>query len=148
VGVAFSFLSAALLALTPHDLEKGPNPEIKLWAAISVNDPVIEHDRVKDRLMVSFALVNDDDRVLDPDLPNSKLFINGKELPNWKQTIAQGPRDDRFDALPPGDYLILSAALGEHFVKPGSYKIKWQGKDFEAPEIMFRVITSKDKKPN
>ena len=117
----------------------------KLWAAISVNDPV--YVKGKDGpLMIHFGLVNDGSKVVDPGIGSTQLFVNGKELKDWPFTAAQGPQDDRFEALPPGDSLRFAVDLRRHFQKDGIYKVSWKGDGFESSQIVFRVI-SKDHLP-
>jgi hypothetical protein len=131
--IAFSALFAILAAL-PGSPAPREEDRVKLWAAISVNDPVIEEDRVKESLRITFSVVND-----------GRKTINGKELHDWRTIIMHGARDDRFEALPPGDFLVLTKGLGPYFAKCGVYKVRWKGTDFETAEIVLRVIPSKEK---
>jgi hypothetical protein len=124
---------------------KEPRTEGNLWAAITVNDAVFEERQGTKALNIFFALVNDGKKVVDPEIRSSHLLVNGKELKDWGFIIAGGIRDDRFTALPAGDYLSFAYALGNHFQKPGIYKLHWKGKAFDAPEIVFRVVP---KSPN
>jgi hypothetical protein len=134
-----------------------PRPEkgVKLWAAVGVSDALLdwsnhfwENPRIPP-FTIDFALVNDGDKVIDPKLESSQLFINGRECDgkdgriNWAVQMGNGPRDDRWKALPPGDYLNFKIAMTEHFKEPGEYRIKWKGEGFEAPEVVFRVMPSK-----
>jgi hypothetical protein len=112
----------------------------KLWAAISVNHPILDHGLRGDPFMIHFGLLNDSNKTIKPDLDSSQLLINGKNLKDWDFIIFNGPRDDRWDTLPPGDYLLFGIALGTHFEKPGVYKVIWKGKGFQSPEIVFRVV--------
>ena len=91
-----------------------------------------------------FALVNDGDKTLNPEIESSELLVNGKQLKDWAFIIGQGPRDDRFAALPPGDHLLFGYALGDHFQKPGIYKLSWKGKNFQSSQIGFRVLPKKE----
>jgi hypothetical protein len=119
----------------PAEAKKG------LWAGISVSHPAYVPGRAwASPFVIHFAVVNDGDKTVDPQLEASKLLVNGKELEDWAFNIAQGPRDNRFKALPPGDDLSLAMALGKYFTKPGTYRVSWKGKGFEAPEIVFRVL--------
>jgi hypothetical protein len=117
----------------------------KLWAAISVSKPIFEQGEVTKALQIHFALVNEGKKVVDPEIRSSHLFVNGKELKDWDFIIAGGIRDDRFKAFPPADNLSFCYSLGNHFEKPGIYKVHWKGKAFDAPEIVFRVVP---KSPN
>ena len=152
-------LVAALIAVTAG-AQEAPKPKeapkavkgTKLWAAVSVSDTILNWDdlawktELRPPFMIHFYLVNDGDKVVDPKLTSSRLFINGKECDgkegriNWPLNIGNGPRDDRWEALPPGDYLSFGYAMGDHFKKPGIYRIKWKGESFDAPEVVFRVM--------
>ena len=99
----------------------------KLWAALSVNHPVFRQAETK-ALNIEFTLVNDGDAVLDPKIGDSKIIINGKELADSGFILSNGPRDARFDALPPGDHLRFGYALGDHFLEPGVYRVSWRGR--------------------
>jgi hypothetical protein len=155
-------LVAALVAVAAG-AQEAPKPKeapqaalgTKLWAAVSVSDTIINWG---DRawvpglrplpFMINFYLVNDGDKVVDPKVESSQLFINGKECkgkvaPNgldWPFIMASGPRDGRWKALPPGDHLSFGYAMGDYFKEPGIYRIKWKGEGFEAPEVVLRVM--------
>jgi hypothetical protein len=116
----------------------------KLWAAISVSRSVRDLDvETQDPFVLHFGIVNDGDKTVDPELNSSQLLINGKELKDWDIIIMNGPRGETDEALPPGEACVFCYDLGEHFEKPGIYKVVWKGKDFQAPEIVFRVLPKK-----
>jgi hypothetical protein len=104
--------------------------------------------------MFHFYLVNDGKVVIDPKVESSQLFINGKECKgrdapfgiDWPYIVVNGPCDDRLNALPPGDDLQFSYAMGDYFKEPGIYRVKWKGEGFEAPEVVFRVMPRKKDK--
>jgi len=123
------------------DEKKG---EVKLWAAISVNEPVFRDGYTKD-LQMDFAVVNDGQTTIDPKTNSSHLFINGEELKSWQFIAGNGPRSGNYNALPPGDSTSFGYALGDLFEKPGVYKVRWEGENFKAPEIMFRVMPKPNK---
>lgn len=152
---------AALIAVTAG-AQEAPKPrevpnavkEAKLWAAVSVSDTILNWGDtswevgLRPPFMIHFYLVNDGEKLIDPRVEASQLFINGKECKgrnapyglDWPFTVANGLRDNRWHALPPGDYLGFGYAMGGHFKEPGIYHIKWKGEGFEAPEVVFRVI--------
>ncbi len=66
-------------------------------------------------------------------------------MKDWAFIIGNGIRSTNWKALDPGDYLNFTYALGDHFEKPGIYRLKWKGKDFESPEIVFRVMPKNGK---
>jgi hypothetical protein len=129
----------------------GPKKEVaqvekkKLWASISVSHPVFVKGVASEPFMIHFALVNDGDKPVNPDLGSSQLLVNGKKLKDWQFIVSQGPRDARWQALPAGDYLAFGYALGKHFEEPGTYKVSWKSQGFESPEIVFRVMSKKGK---
>src|SRR5262245_27648963 len=143
--LALLLLSAGLLLAADGPQKKAAQVETKLWAAISVNRPVVDKEVMGDPFVVYLALVNDGDMVVNPDLGSSQLIVNGKELKDWPFIVGQGPRDARWEALPAGDYLSFAYALGERFEEPGTYKVSWKGKGFQSPEIVFRVMPKKGK---
>lgn len=131
------------LLLAGLSLAAGPPKEkekvgVKVWAGLSVNEPVFRSG--ESQVVIRIAVVNDGDRVLNPELTSSELLVNGKLLKNWDVTINNGPRDKRFNALPAGDYIALSFDVTEHFQTPGTYKLLWKGKHFRTPEFVFRVL--------
>ena len=116
----------------------------RLWAAISVSEPLFQEGWTKD-LSIHFTLVNDGGETLDPQLTASNIIINGKELKETGFILGNGPRDARWNALPPGESLRFNYALGEYFKEPGIYEVAWKGKGFEAPAIVFRVMPRKNR---
>lgn len=119
-------------------------PKPKLWAGMTVTSPAIDADYVADarHFMVSFALVNDDNKGFAPtaEVNSSKFFINGKELEDWPHIISNGPREVRGFVLESGKSLQFTKGMGKYFAEPGTYKIKWSGKAFESAETIFRVL--------
>ena len=123
--------------------EKGP----KLWAAISINQPVfLQHEETAPGLFqIQFTVANDGDAVVDPEIESSQLIVNGKEFKHWNLVIGNGPRTGEWKALPAGRYVRFGYAMGSYFNEPGVYKVSWKGKHFESPEIVFRVMPKKVK---
>jgi uncharacterized membrane protein YciS (DUF1049 family) len=113
-----------------------------LWAALSVNHPLFEQGQTKD-LKIEFTLVNDGDTSIDPKIADSVIVINGQELAESSVILGGGPKDGRFQLLPPGAHVQLSRALGDHCNKPGVYRVSWKGDGFQSPEIVIRVVPEK-----
>jgi RNA polymerase sigma factor (sigma-70 family) len=112
----------------------------KLWAAMSVNQPLFRVGQTTNLIQFSFALVNESDKVIDPKIPGyPRLIVNGKEL-DLSTIPGVGPRDERFNALPPGENLQFGMGAGQFFDKPGVYRVYWQGEEFRSNEVFFRVI--------
>src|SRR5262249_43727471 len=59
-----------------------PPAKSKLWAAISVSQPVFvaKNVTVSGIFQINFTVVNDGDMTVDPEISTSKLFVNGKQL--------------------------------------------------------------------
>jgi len=110
-----------------------------LWAAMSVQNPVIPKNRIND-LTLTFAIVNDGDSTVNPGVAKSHLYINGVELKQWEFINTNGPHTTRHTALPPGKALEFSCGCGQYFSKPGVYTLKWYGDGFKASNLTFRVL--------
>jgi hypothetical protein len=110
-----------------------------LWAAITVQQPIVPKNRTNDLTLI-FAIVNDGDSTVNPGVATSRLFINGVELKEWSFINRNGPKTTFDAALPPKRTLLFSYAVGKYFQKPGAYTVKWQGENFKASEITFRVL--------
>jgi hypothetical protein len=137
-------LAVALLVAADAPKKDAVTAQPKLWAVMSVSPPVLDWDTwvvdPDNRLMIYFGLVNDGAKIVDPDVDRSQLLINGKPLKEWGFIIGNGPRDDRWEALPPGDDLAFGSSMGKYFKEPGIYKLSWKGKAFQSPEVVFRVM--------
>jgi hypothetical protein len=120
--------------------EEKPKPATKLWAGVSVKHLVYRPGAQQGPFIINFAVVNDSDKAIDPELESSQLLVNGKELEGWSFTMKNGPRDDRWNALPPGDYDFFSVNMTRHFKAPGLYRVAWKGKQFQATAIEFRIL--------
>lgn len=127
--------------------EEAAVPETKLWAGLGVTSPIIEAEAVTqgEFFTVSFSLVNDGDENIDPKIRSSQFLINGKELSDWGFIVGNGPKDDRFESLPPGDCLRFAYAMGDDFAEPGVYTIQWKGEGFASAEVVFRVLERKER---
>jgi hypothetical protein len=76
--------------------------------------------------MLCFSLTNVSASAINPLVTESSLRVNGKELASWPFTIANGPRDDRWESLPPGDHLEFCYAMGAPpFTSHGVYDVVW-----------------------
>jgi hypothetical protein len=138
---------AAILAIAIAQVSSGQNkssapvsPKPRLWAVIGMTRPLYEQSEA-DRIQVSFAVVNDGQTTVDPGADAAHLYINGVEPNDWYLTAHNGPRTLEFNALPPGKALEFGYLLGRRYVpKPGIYHLRWEGTNFKAPEIIFRVM--------
>lgn len=109
------------------------------WVALSVSEPLVHPNRLK-QFQVYFAMHNDGIKPFDTKMVSWRLNINGKDHPNSQLLFFNGPKDERWQSLPAGEYLLFTYALGEWFKSPGTYKIMWKGDGFESPPVYFRVL--------
>jgi hypothetical protein len=139
--ICVAILSSLVLASDGPQKET-PEPNAKLWAGLSVTSPTIGADDVQDGqfFMVSFALVNDGDKAVDPEIDSSQFLVNGKELKDWGFIIRNGPRGKDFESLPAGQIVRFGKGMGRYFTEPGVYKLQWKGKAFESAVVEFRVF--------
>lgn len=145
--VALLLLAASVSPAADTPKKEATKMEKKLWVAISVNKPIVERGAAGDPFMMHFALLNDGDKTINPrpEVESSQLLVNGKELKDWSFIVANGIRDKRWEALPPGDYLTFGYSLGNYFDKPGTYKVTWKGRGFESAAVVFRVVPKREK---
>lgn len=136
--IAGLILTTAALVVAQGQ-EKSKEQQIKLWAAISIPKPVFPHNRTDD-LAISFAIVNDGHSAVNPGVGSSRLFINGVELVDWHLIASNGPGTSFFEALPPGRTLMFGKGMKKYFEKPGVYTVRWEGQNFRAPDMTFRVL--------
>ena len=99
---------AALLLAQQPNVSQGN--KVKLWAAISVQPIYWEGNT--NALQVHFALVNDGNSTINPNIESSHLLVNGVELKDWSFVIHNGIGTPSVYALPPGQPLIFGYALG------------------------------------
>ena len=98
------------------DKGKTQAEQVKLWAAICVQNPVFQKSRAYD-LAITFAILNDGRTPVNPGLGSSRLFINGVELHDWHMIVTNGPCTSFCEELPPGRTLLFSKGLGNYFQK-------------------------------
>jgi hypothetical protein len=114
-----------------------------LWAGLSVNRPLFKLGQTKD-LSFEFTLVNDGDKLIDPEIAESRIVINGKELAETGSILGKAASDARFKELAPGKRLEFACSLGNYFNEPGIYRVSWKGANFQSPEIVVRIMAAKD----
>jgi RNA polymerase sigma factor (sigma-70 family) len=146
--LAAGALSYDRLAAQPPDAQEGAAAASakadaagkgrRLWAALSLDQPLYQEGG-KGGPRLSFALVNDGDKDIDPQVRSSKMIVNGKVLPAFMRALDR-PGDPRYRALPAGDYLLFTVVLGDHFKKVGVYRLAWEGEGFRGAEVVFRVL--------
>jgi hypothetical protein len=110
-----------------------------LWAGLSVSHPSFRSGQTKD-LRIEFNLVNDGDKIIEPNLAESRIIINGKELSDSGVILGRMPKEARFKALSPGESCQFDCLLGEQFKEPRIYRVSWKGAGFKSSEIVIRVL--------
>jgi hypothetical protein len=128
-------------------LVRGTGPEDQaggssLWASLSASRVVLEPAQAE-VLAVEFALVNDTNAALDPELTASRILVNGTAIDESEPILAPGLLDENARSLAPGQTLRFVSTLGPRLRAPGVYRVVWQGKRFRSPEIVFRVVGPK-----
>lgn len=113
-----------------------------LWAAIGLSKPLVTCDQLQ-QSQLTFSLVNEGETPIDPKVNSWRLSVNGKEHPDSSLVFQNGPRDTRWQLLPPGNHLSFSHALGNWLKRPGVYTIVWKGDGFESAPFTFRVLDQK-----
>jgi hypothetical protein len=116
-----------------------PKTTGSLWAGLSVNHPVFRAGQTKD-LRIECTLVNDGDKVIDPEIPDSRITLNGKEVAASGLNLSSVPKGARFSALSPGQSLQFDCLLGDQFKEPGIYRVSWKGAGFQSSEIVLRIL--------
>jgi hypothetical protein len=141
-SLGFVAVLGSLLLAADGPQKGAPAPKAKLWAGLSVTSPTIGADDVQDGMffMVSFALVNDGDRAVNPEIDSSQFLVNGKALKEWDFVIGNGPRGKDFDLLEAGQTMRFGKAMGRYFTEPGVYRVRWKGRAFESAVVEFRVL--------
>jgi hypothetical protein len=110
-----------------------------LWAGLSVNHPIFKAGQTND-LKIAFTLVNDSDKVIDPQIADSQLVINGQELANTGLNLSRVQKGARSAALAAGESLQFDCLLGAEFKEPGIYRVSWKGSGFHSQEIALRIL--------
>jgi hypothetical protein len=112
-----------------------------LWAGLSVNHPIFRAGQTKD-LRIEFSLVNEGDKIIDPNIPESQIVINGKELTDSGSILSSVQKGGRFQALSPRESLQFDYLLGDQFKEPGTFRVSWRGSGFQSSEIVLRVLSN------
>jgi hypothetical protein len=127
--------------LDQQEVARASKEKVKLWAAISVTEPLVVGDRLQ-QFVVFFALANDGGTAIDPKDETWRLMVNGREHPDSQFIFSNGPRDQG-KSLRPGEHILFTYAMGERFKEPGTYTIIWKGERFESAPVVFRVVAQK-----
>jgi hypothetical protein len=136
-------LRSAQAALGTGNLSNTVQPKTgNLWAGLSVNHLIFKAGQTKD-LRIELTLVNDDAKVIDPKIAESRIIVNGEELADSGFLASSVRGDARSQALSPGDSLQFGILLGDHFTEAGTYRVSWKGTGFQSSEIVLRILPEK-----
>jgi hypothetical protein len=138
-----------VLRILPRDPVPSKEPGIKLWAAVRVVPPVVVMDRPGvSRHMLFLELVNDGKDTVETGVADSVLFLNDLRFRggDWRDAILGGPGSDDWTRLRPGE--TTGKGIGSwpsFFPEAGIFRVSWRGKNFQSPEITYRVLPPKVK---
>jgi hypothetical protein len=91
---------------------------------------------------IDFVVTNTSGATMNPQLGRSVLRMNGAPVPNWDVTINNGPRDDRWEALPAGDRLQFGYRFGDSlFSAAGDYAFVLEVGDDRSAPATVHVVT-------
>ncbi|MEJ7731584.1 MAG: hypothetical protein WKG00_20520 [Polyangiaceae bacterium] len=94
----------------------------------------------RDTFQLDFVVINEGAAVVEPRLGESSLLVDGVVLPIWTVYIGNGARDERFAALPPGDRLDFSYAMGTALPRaPGKYVLVYVVRGARSAPFELRV---------
>lgn len=126
-------------------------PKAKLWASISVNKAVFQEELTREA-KITFTLVNDGAQAAKVNWSASRVFLNKRDVNAWSDLTdrellsnshyANLPGEIHVPALSlnPGQRLEVTVDLSRQFERPGNYVLDWQGADFKAAPVAFRVL--------
>jgi hypothetical protein len=101
-------------------------------------EPTVKPERVTpaelDSLRVDLSVTNEDSETIDLQLPSSTMLVDGERSPSWNVAIANGAREARESALPPGDSITVSRVMGSGLVRePGDHEIVIEVRGVRSP---------------
>jgi hypothetical protein len=81
----------------------------------------------RSKFMVGLEVENRGTEVVEPQLSQCQLLVNGKSSLSWGLAIGNGTRAPEWYKLPPGKHVTMSWPLGEAlFETPGDYHLVLQ----------------------
>mgnify|MGYP001180917126 CR=1 FL=1 len=90
---------------------------------------------------IRMTAVNQGDALVDPALDSVTLLVNEVESTAWNLAVANGRRDDKWFALPPGEAVSMSwSSLGASlFPAPGEYTLVFVYGERRLPALVVTV---------
>jgi hypothetical protein len=91
---------------------------------------------------IGIAATNLGNRTVDPELHRVRLFVDGRDVLAWNLAIANGRREARWFALPPGETVTASwSSFGDRlFPTPGDYVLMLRLNGIESAAVQIRVL--------
>jgi hypothetical protein len=92
------------------------------------------------QLQLVFVIRNTSSSMVDPRLEESTLFVDGKPVEAWARIVSNGPRDERWNALPPGQELQFSYLLGDAlFATPGLHQVELEVSNVRSARVPIQL---------
>jgi hypothetical protein len=93
-----------------------------------------------DHLQLTFALINDSDKVIPVDKSKWELIIDGTEVKEFDLSLGVGASATD-NSLAPGQWYEFSRLipLSDHFPTAGEHTVQWTGEGFRSPKISFSL---------
>jgi hypothetical protein len=101
-------------------------------------EPTVKPERVSpgelESLTVDLTVTNEDDETVDLQLSSSTMLVDGERSLSWNIAIANGAREARESALPPGDSITVSRVMGSGLVRDaGDHEIVVEVRGVRSP---------------
>ena len=96
-----------------------------LWAALSINHAIFKAGQTED-LRIEFTLVNDDDKVIDTKIQESRIKINSEELAD-SALVLGASRKMTLQGVVARRQSSIQFAPRRPLQTPGTYRVSWKG---------------------
>jgi len=91
------------------------------------------------RLRLHLTLINRSQEVVVPDIKNSKLLLNDRELPESPLLYDAARGNPFLHGVPPGRRLRIVYEMKTGFKSAGAYDLVWKGEGFESYPVRIIV---------
>lgn len=106
---------------------------------LAVSPSEVAADAV-DQLRVHAEVINRGEETVDTQLVASALYVDGQRNFPWGMAIANGARDAREHALPPGERVSADRVLGRALVsEPGEHEVVLEVAGVRSPPAKVTV---------
>jgi hypothetical protein len=91
---------------------------------------------------IALSATNESGEIIDPQLHEARLFVNGKESKAWNLAIGNGKREAKWFVLPPGETVSMTwSSLGESLLTgPGAFTLVLRFKEMQLAPIQVQVL--------